>query len=116
MRISDWSSDVCSSDLTYAKRPARGVLRMWRREVIWCVPLRVRQIGRIADLHGAAARRARHMDVPSASHGRTSTIAILVESHARVALFLASALLYGVRSEERTVVKECMSPLRARGS
>src|SRR3546814_3534378 len=95
MRISDWSSDVCSSDLTYAKRPARGVLRMWRREVIWCVPLRVRQIGRIADLHGAAARRARHMDVPSASPGRTSTLAILVESRARFALFLASARLYG---------------------
>src|SRR3546814_13246822 len=95
LRISYWSSDVCSSEL---KRPARGVLRMWRREVIWCVPLRVRQIGRIADLHGAAARRARHMDVPSASPGRTSTLAILVESRARFALFLASARLYEIGS------------------
>ena len=70
---------------------------MWRREGTWCAPLRVRQIGRTADLHGAAARRARHMDVPSASPGRTSTLTMLVESRARFALFSASARLWWPR-------------------
>ncbi len=58
---------------------------MWRREAIWYESLRVRQTGRTADLHGEAGRRARHRNVPSASPGRTSTLAMLVESRARFA-------------------------------
>src|SRR3546814_3738424 len=31
MRISDWSSDVCSSDLPGAARPIDGNIGLWRR-------------------------------------------------------------------------------------
>src|SRR3546814_5795601 len=31
MRISDWSSDVCSSDLVYFGEPRRERVRRWRR-------------------------------------------------------------------------------------
>src|SRR3546814_5861740 len=34
MRISDWSSDVCSSDLRVAKRASKGMLRLRRGRII----------------------------------------------------------------------------------
>src|SRR3546814_10827465 len=55
MRISDWSSDVCSSDLRPAGPPGQGV-RSWRRGAPGaagsrghgrpCPPLAAREIGR----------------------------------------------------------------------
>jgi len=56
-----------SHSLRYARAPARGLLRIWRSAVRGRTRS-VRHIGRIADVHGAAARRARAMEGPSESH------------------------------------------------
>src|SRR3546814_2931630 len=40
MRISDWSSDVCSSDLAVAQQPCRGALRRERDQRTPPPPLR----------------------------------------------------------------------------
>ena len=70
---------------------------MWRREGIWCVRLRVRQIGRIPDCTAQPPEGRGTRDVPSASPGRTSSIAMLVESRARFALYSATQSLWWPR-------------------
>src|SRR3546814_4329113 len=42
MRISDWSSDVCSSDLAPSRRPG-GVLRRWIDDMQQRYPGRIRE-------------------------------------------------------------------------
>src|SRR3546814_16718695 len=98
MRISDWSSDVCSSDLF----EALGHLHQ---------PQRL-----------AVALRARHAEV--AAHLGLGVAALLVaDDHHAAAVDAAEAAddggvvgLGAVRSEERRVGKECVSPFRSRWS
>src|SRR3546814_8328246 len=52
MRISDWSSDVCSSDLQGHHLPVRGRRRRHRGQLHQLAVLRLRQLH-----HGAAVRR-----------------------------------------------------------
>src|SRR3546814_11408956 len=94
MRISDWSSDVCSSDLADEEALDQSRVRQCRRELqrgeeagteIW----RVRH-----HLHAGRLRQCRHL----AELGDAADL-----GHARL----------GVRSEERRVGKECVSTCRS---
>src|SRR3546814_16111330 len=96
MRISDWSSDVCSSDLQTQGgfRPGRGQPAPSMAEGRWpCGPdRRTQRHLRAFDLfrENVPARKAR----PSLDVGLTET--------------------FSARSEERRVGKECVSPCRSR--
>src|SRR3546814_2701682 len=87
MRISDWSSDVCSSDL----------------------PLRLRQ-PRMGAGHAAGQSIGR----TAARHAGSHHVA-LIESAWRV-VHRPSLRVHGRRSEERSVEKECVSTCRPRCS
>src|SRR3546814_12561705 len=95
MRISDWSSDVCSSDLAHHSRgrPHRGAGDAGRRA-----------LQRLADL-------ARHDGQPLAA--LALTVAVLPRAKG-VLLSLIWALRAPGRSEERRVGKECVSTCRSR--
>src|SRR3546814_9988294 len=107
MRISDWSSDVCSSDLVYRDMgPLKGVA--WREEG--------------EGLGAAAARNTWRMlvaAVPACFHRDTQKT--LVES-GKITLMLmfiiANALLFAhvLRSEERRVRERVFSTCRSRWS
>src|SRR3546814_19530001 len=86
MRISDWSSDVCSSDLGTESRPDEGRLRH----------LAVRT-GRSGRRVGGAGVRNRRLRDDERRAART-------------------AQRLGQRSEERRVGKECVSTCRTRWS
>src|SRR3546814_12292092 len=91
MRISDWSSDVCSSDLD-------AVL------AVWGAPMRT------DDAAGCALATARHLaerlceEVPELTAGIGVAAGDVVAGN------------IGHRSEERRVGKECVSTCRSRGS
>src|SRR3546814_9741404 len=89
MRISDWSSDVCSSDLFAPSAPA--FRNAGNRH-----PSRVRNatIGTLKEVHAPAQRavRASSRKDPTETGGRC----------------------HGGRSEERRVGKECVSTCRSR--
>src|SRR3546814_13097935 len=100
MRISDWSSDVCSSDLAFSKlqeelADARNLLA--ERKTI--------------DRAKAILMKRRGIDEPAAY--------ALLRSHAmqsnRRIVDVAEALMTA-RSEERRVGKECVSTCRSRWS
>src|SRR3546814_15231992 len=99
MRISDWSSDVCSSDLrSPAERPAEDVGRM---EMFTVVGLTVRKL-MLSDTAAPpplASKRATEAPVPV----RVNRAPMMAS--ARVA-----------RSEERRVGEECVSTCRSRWS
>src|SRR3546814_971929 len=89
MRISDWSSDVCSSDLadTFPQQP---------------------EVHEMVDVAMQACQR-----------GATLTRQLLAFSRRQSLnseLFDASAVISGMRSEERRVGKECVSTCRSRWS
>src|SRR3546814_21014355 len=94
MRISDWSSDVCSSDLVLQKppRPPEGV-----EMEEYLVPFPSQRYARRSRLFAAAY----------------FSIAPVVVSTAPVAVLAAHALA-AQRSEERRVGKECVSTCRSR--
>src|SRR3546814_11804497 len=95
MRISDWSSDVCSSDLS--KRPSK-------------------------DINGK--RKLRHMIPASARDDETestngerseSRLAALARNLVET-VGVEGAIRYCSRSEERRVGKDCVSTCRSRWS
>src|SRR3546814_5453926 len=97
MRISDWSSDVCSSDLADRRRYRRGKPGGDRR----CGPRRDNRVVPLAR-HGCrdgGESRVRFGPIP-VEDAEGSILA-----HATVAT-----------SEERRVGKECVSTCRSRGS
>src|SRR3546814_11599579 len=104
MRISDWSSDVCSSDLQ------RSASRRWVREdggTLYAWP------GRNCEWEIHAHRQA--LAIPpglrrQASGGRKRLRLRLGDAGRR------SAHAVGTRSEERRVGKECVSTCRSRWS
>src|SRR3546814_13913993 len=98
MRISDWSSDVCSSDLPVVKNLA-GLLMDGEAAGAWSImdPLYVAVI-MFHGLHGAVdeAIVAENVDKP-------------------IGPMIADLYIRMIgRSEERRVGKECVSPCRSR--
>src|SRR3546814_4132782 len=91
MRISDWSSDVCSSDLTVAGDLRRG----------GGGPRRLR----------SPAQCRHHLSLPAAPAIRSRQLLVLDRIRRRPAPRRRRA-----RSEERRVGKECVSTCRSRWS
>src|SRR3546814_13522680 len=97
MRISDWSSDVCSSDLQRARGAAVALDRP--------------DLERLALVGSEIAQRL-DGDAPGALEGGD-------HQHRLVGLVLQHSDVAGcdlLRSEERRVGKECVSPCRSRWS
>src|SRR3546814_16932639 len=100
MRISDWSSDVCSSDLL----PVAATVPPSEPDALWSAEVGGEQIVRTAD-------RAYVSDAqldPLIAAGRDLT--------PLDADRMRDALLLSLRSEERRVGKECVSTCRFRWS
>src|SRR3546814_15026247 len=100
MRISDWSSDVCSSDLydgDERKQPARLT---------------------VGSMLGDYLRE--HVEVSCASPRRQRTCAAnlraFFDTYSATDVDIAACRRYVARSEERRVGKECVSKCRARWS
>src|SRR3546814_14585357 len=110
MRISDWSSDVCSSDLTILL--AQGVLNHQPR-----IPQETHD-------RGVAYGLIRYCPICDAYEVRGKRVAVLgcSEHGAAEAMFVShysesvTLLTQEVRSEERRVGKECVSTCRSRWS
>src|SRR3546814_11155984 len=101
MRISDWSSDVCSSDLSGCGTCASGAS---------CSPVHVAS---------ALPRRLTPRRSPAQPHQRSSRPLLLSRllSLARPLHYVPASLDdTGQRSEERRVGKECVSTCRSRWS
>src|SRR3546814_16069680 len=99
MRISDWSSDVCSSDLIIV------FLQSWRAAIIPIVAIPVSLIGTFAVLAGLG-----YSLNTLSMFGLVLAIGIVVDD--------AIVVVENVerRSEERRVGKECVSTCRSRWS
>src|SRR3546814_15819016 len=99
MRISDWSSDVCSSDLVDGTAP-RSAPR---------IQINAAGDGIARDAHGNALGgiRTPYVDVPTA---------VLSGENASTQGDGGICFLVGRRSEERRVGKECVSTCRSRWS
>src|SRR3546814_15890083 len=110
MRISDWSSDVCSSDLTYVfLEPADGAYHRLGVSNGFDLPgpsldENIRRIGEVPLSYepGADWGYSMAMDVLGA-------VVTTVEGTT-----LHEAVKHLVRSEARRVGKECVSPVRYR--
>src|SRR3546814_15528508 len=97
MRISDWSSDVCSSDLT--DHETRDVAQRGDRVVVVEMAAKAALVTQRRDPH----------------HHRVAILVVAEELQTRR---FATNLVRGVmeRSEERRVGKECVSTCRSRWS
>src|SRR3546814_15205070 len=104
MRISDWSSDVCSSDLGIADLLGDGDPDPHRRIIVAARPRQQHEAG-----HRRAPARLRREKIAACPYGRHRTSPLLPPaSHDRT--------LLGGRSGERRVGKECVSTCRSRWS
>src|SRR3546814_16877966 len=101
MRISDWSSDVCSSDLTLPRSAAL-------------------MVEEAATMIAQTMARASYADAPTpAGADARGEVMIRSETAARLKPFApdAACLMFTlVRSEERRVGKECVSTCISRWS
>src|SRR3546814_11632709 len=104
MRISDWSSDVCSSDLLFVQKPLR-IQRRHAAEAGRSDRLAVVLVGHVAGGEHALDRSLRGA---AAEPGADLQVTVV---HRQLALEQA-----GVGSEERRVGKESVSTCRSRGS
>src|SRR3546814_17937012 len=102
MRISDWSSDVCSSDLLQRARDALPVTGGESGVALW-IFRRQRGVG-LFDLHGTHRLADRGVDFGDRGNA--------VKQRAPVAPGPAAQ----DRSEERRVGKTCVSTCRYRGA
>src|SRR3546814_20070199 len=106
MRISDWSSDVCSSDLLVNDRPEDGISGSIIRAVEHVMPMR--------KCRGILICLADMPDVPQTHYNRICLAAEDIRSVvASTDGFSASP---PARSEERRVGKGCVSPCSSRWS
>src|SRR3546814_18319616 len=106
MRISDWSSDVCSSDLSYQpSRAGRNSQRPGCRVAHRDAAGRRRQIG------GADGQLRHSLSQPPRN---TAPMLLPPGSSMKAAERATSATPLPVRSEERRVGKECVSTCRSR--
>src|SRR3546814_13370041 len=99
MRISDWSSDVCSSDLKVASQPSIPITGDHRLQHVAPV---------MGAMDGAGAQRA-SLQVAELDENEQ----VPVVGAAELAIVDRAPM---VRSEERRVGKECVSTCRSRGS
>src|SRR3546814_14563126 len=99
MRISDWSSDVCSSDLSQITKPLKTITGANRGEFALARPFLVPNFGE----REGQQPRTHSIDSPAPT--------ICAQGHIQV----ARPALIG-RSEERRVGKECVSTCRSRWS
>src|SRR3546814_11260846 len=103
MRISDWSSDVCSSDLKRRdidlprEHRSQCVRHLVNRKILWNIAVDAR-----------AKRVEHHLAVPGRGDYDDANLGVF---DAQVAQAFALA-----RSEERRVGKECVSTCRSRWS
>src|SRR3546814_12413776 len=96
MRISDWSSDVCSSDLlNRVRRISGGVIRAFAGIIT--------TTGAFAGDNGPAA---------SARLNKPNGVAVDAAGN----VYIADTENHRVRSEARRVGKECVNTCRSRGS
>src|SRR3546814_15174005 len=116
MRISDWSSDVCSSDLAARAVRTRSSRRPRGREAAEAavVVVGVEELRRWAAAGYDAPRAA------VARTGRAHRVLAVVAARLRrkqaFAVLERAAVLPVRRSEERRVGKECVSTCRSRWS
>src|SRR3546814_13115474 len=112
MRISDWSSDVCSSDLNFAFSSLLGMADM-PSPASYGPDYTPQMAAAIASCTASISRLDARISVSSAASAwnRRATWS----GYAR-ALQLQSAEVDEIRSEERRVGKECVSTCRSRWS
>src|SRR3546814_17465224 len=111
MRISDWSSDVCSSDLEQTILQTKGTQNAEREKEI-VERLRV-AVGKSTLIHNAGVLDASSADpVTRISDGFQKVIAA---TYTNLTL-LGGRIFTEQRSEARRVGKECGRPCRSRGS
>src|SRR3546814_11566270 len=105
MRISDWSSDVCSSDLVHGKARIQGI----ETEDL----IRRFNEGQVAVIAGFQGLSPRNRITPIGRGGSDTTAVELAAALTaeRCAIFTD---VDGVRSAERRVGKECVSTCRSR--
>src|SRR3546814_20998998 len=104
MRISDWSSDVCSSDLATSM-----ITDLFPRERL-TTALAVYAMG--STVGSGCAYLFGGWIVTLVSHSTTFVLPLIGE----VRPWQAPFFIVGVRSEERRVGKECVSTCRSRWS
>src|SRR3546814_14183851 len=119
MRISDWSSDVCSSDPPSRRRRRRAVEANLRNivGVIACWA----ELTSSAEAHSASARAwsrvAFNPSMRSFSAGSfRSATPLSIASYSRSIATVIPGREIVLRSEERRVGKECVSTFRSRWS
>src|SRR3546814_3739928 len=111
MRISDWSSDVCSSDLVMAQAADHAGIQ-WRTLNARKGPaVRATRCQADRSLYKAAVRQ-RVQSQPGLHLFQQAVDELLIEGE-RIAGVLTQG---GLRSEERRVGKECVSTCRSRWS
>src|SRR3546814_19102815 len=105
MRISDWSSDVCSSDLT---PPTAGEVRFKERRISGLRPYRIDRAG--------IGRTFQNLRIfPNMSVFDNVTIgAVGMLRYGGLDSLARRGLASAVRPEERRVGKACVSPCRTR--
>src|SRR3546814_13960563 len=111
MRISDWSSDVCFSDLSVEVSPAEVEFDEKRRAVLALLGFSAEEptvTGGNGDGYGLAAVFLRLLDLPD--RAVMDVIVIVIGE----TLESGSAAGAAVRSDERRVGKECVSTGRSR--
>src|SRR3546814_16116800 len=116
MRISDWSSDVCSSDLVSAGQ-WRFLRQLWREDGITQRELServgMREPTTVVALKGL--EKAGFITRKKTAEDRRKTF-IHLTPHAKELELILAPLNAEVRSEERRVGKECVSTCRSRRS
>src|SRR3546814_13200249 len=112
MRISDWSSDVCSSDLPTSPNSRPGPLYSALRAIpCWQDPSMTQIPERILVQAHLAAKQPKPLTPEQEARLRSEIAAELKRQNA-----VLVAHYYTDRSEERRVGKECVSTCRSRWS
>src|SRR3546814_15046830 len=99
MRISDWSSDVCSSDL-------RAIAQRRRLVLLLAGPEEIALAWKADGFHGRSGRKRRHARLIHTAPAHDVPELRKAERTAADLLFISPVF---PRSEERRVGKECVS-------
>src|SRR3546814_19495874 len=101
MRISDWSSDVCSSDLTGRRPRCIGV-----QEICFVSEILAEDLNIEPGVHNIVDRNMSVQQIVGIEPGQTDDIIVCP--------VIIEIEIQGARSEERRVGKECVSTCRSR--